>query len=377
MHPIDREHLILELLEGKATAAELSERHGIDAQELLAWRDTWLAGARAATRTRPPNRRWWVVGAVAAAALLGLVSKEALAATCAAPTTFSSLGLNYFCPNDPAVAAEFNANTLQLVNMMQQKLGAGWGAADAGISSTGITTTAATVTGDVTIAPPGDLNFGTSTRQMVNLWTTDYGIGVQNSTLYFRSGVGFAWYVGGTHANNQFDPGGGTEAMRLTSNGALSVRGLKQVDTGAMTSQPYEVQRLVVDATPARNGLAVPIDYNVLASMCRDDDGCQMTVSLVNWDGQGNVATRVRHFYMSQTNNSWRVDNDIWGVDGNGAMTDFNHWDCYFGDFDTATDANNGRTDTRLGFGLLNCKNPGCASNESDTTTTCRVTFRD
>ena len=44
----------------------------------------------------------------------------------------------------------------------------------------------------VTIAYPGDLSFGTSTRQMLNLWNANYGIGVQNNTLYSRSDGGFA-----------------------------------------------------------------------------------------------------------------------------------------------------------------------------------------
>ena len=30
--------------------------------------------------------------------------------------------------------------------------------------------------------------FGNQTRQMLNLWGTQYGIGVQTNTLYFRSG---------------------------------------------------------------------------------------------------------------------------------------------------------------------------------------------
>ena len=66
--------------------------------------------------------------------------QRALAASCATPGNFSSLGLRYFCANDPAVAADVNANTAQLVALMQQKLGSSWGAADAGAGSSGITT---------------------------------------------------------------------------------------------------------------------------------------------------------------------------------------------------------------------------------------------
>lgn len=67
--------------------------------------------------------------------------------------------------------------------------------------------------------------FGSSVRQMLNLWNVSYGIGVQSSTMYFRTGGGFSWYEGGTHSNNQNSPGaGGVERMRLNS-GGLRVNG--------------------------------------------------------------------------------------------------------------------------------------------------------
>lgn len=64
----------------------------------------------------------------------------------------------------------------------------------------------------------GGLNFGSNTRQMINLWNTSYGIGVQPGTLYNRvvSNDGFAWYSGGTHSNTTRDPGaGGTMLLDL------------------------------------------------------------------------------------------------------------------------------------------------------------------
>lgn len=56
----------------------------------------------------------------------------------------------------------------------------------------------------------GNLSFGATTRQMLNLWGAGYGIGVQNSTLYFRTNTaidGFAWYAGGTHDDAPYSPG--------------------------------------------------------------------------------------------------------------------------------------------------------------------------
>ena len=72
---------------------------------------------------------------------------------------------------------------------------------------------------------PG-LFFGTTTRQMLNLFQTGYGIGVQNYTVYERSGGGFAWYLGGSHTNAQNNPGpGGTTLMSLDPYGDLTAAG--------------------------------------------------------------------------------------------------------------------------------------------------------
>ena len=385
MNSNDRVQLVLELIEGRASSAELAARHGLDEQELLAWRDTWVAGARAASRSRAPSRRLWVAGAVMGAALLGLMSKEALAATCAAPASFSSLGLNYFCPNDPALASEVNANTAQLVGLIQQKVGAGFGLPDAGPGTSGITTSSATVTGastltgGATIGPSSSLNFGNTTRQMLNLWGTGYGVGVQDNTLYFRSGGNFAWYRGGSHVNPELNAGGGEFAMRISPEGVLSVSGTKQSNSSGLTAFPQEVQRLVVEATPSSVGSAVPVNHTKLTELCRDDDGCEYTLGMVNWDGTGNVASRTGKLFMSQTSNSWRFDNDINGVDGVAGNNDVVAFDCYFGDSESATDTNNGRVDNGLGFSLLNCRvipnGGGC--NYSDSTTTCRLVIRD
>jgi len=69
------------------------------------------------------------------------------------------------------------------------------------------------VAGNETVA--GTLSFGSATRQMINLWGTSYGIGVQASTQYFRTGTGFAWYGGGVHNNGQYNAGGGVTLATL------------------------------------------------------------------------------------------------------------------------------------------------------------------
>ncbi|HZR16880.1 MAG TPA: tail fiber domain-containing protein [Verrucomicrobiae bacterium] len=68
--------------------------------------------------------------------------------------------------------------------------------------------------------------FGTQTRQMLNLWGTQYGIGVQTLTLYCRSDGDFSWFKGGVHNDGVFNPGaGGKEMMRLDSAGNLNIAG--------------------------------------------------------------------------------------------------------------------------------------------------------
>jgi hypothetical protein len=70
----------------------------------------------------------------------------------------------------------------------------------------------------------GNLSFGSATRQMLNLWTTEYGIGVQGFTEYFRSDGGFAWFRGGSHNDATNNPGaGGSVLMVLDSSGNLGI----------------------------------------------------------------------------------------------------------------------------------------------------------
>lgn len=71
-------------------------------------------------------------------------------------------------------------------------------------------------------ADDGSISFGSQVRQMLNLWSTQYGIGVQAATLYQRTDGNFAWFKGGSHSDSTFDPGtGGTNLMLLDYAGHL------------------------------------------------------------------------------------------------------------------------------------------------------------
>lgn len=77
--------------------------------------------------------------------------------------------------------------------------------------------------GNVTVADPYTLNFGATTRQMLNLYSTTYGLGVQGNTQYFRSDSNFAWYIDGTHSNTELDPGSGGTAAMVLHDGNLGI----------------------------------------------------------------------------------------------------------------------------------------------------------
>ena len=86
---------------------------------------------------------------------------------------------------------------------------------------------ALTVAGGNVSVPAAALNFGATTRQMINLFEqapTNFGIGVQSATLYNRVNAtgGFAWFQGGSHNDAQNNPGtGGTVRMTLDAAGQL------------------------------------------------------------------------------------------------------------------------------------------------------------
>tara|TARA_B100000073_G_scaffold213724_1_gene177659 strand:+ start:2305 stop:7512 length:5208 start_codon:yes stop_codon:yes gene_type:complete len=70
----------------------------------------------------------------------------------------------------------------------------------------------------------GKVKFGATHRQLVDLYNDAYAIGTQTDTQYYRSGAGYAWYKGGTHHANKFNPGtGGSSMMVLTDTTKLGI----------------------------------------------------------------------------------------------------------------------------------------------------------
>jgi len=166
-------------------------------------------------------------------------------------------------------------------------------------------------------------------------------------------------------------PAGGT---LVDVNGELVSNGLIQV--GATSPGTYEIstRRYIVDAAPANVGRVVPIDSTVMDALCRDADGCMMTLGMINWDGTQNIASRSQKLFIAQSARSWRFANvDLDGTDSGGSVQEWSAWDCFLTDAETWTGTANGRADPGVGWALLNVQ----GGSYSDTTTTCRVIFED
>ncbi len=95
-----------------------------------------------------------------------------------------------------------------------------------------------------------ELDFGNITGQKINLFGTSYGIGVQASTQYFRTGNNFGWYRGGSHDDDELDAGGGTSLMELDRSGNLGVK----EHLGVGTFSPSRELHVVKNAHESLNG---------------------------------------------------------------------------------------------------------------------------
>ncbi|WP_437322466.1 hypothetical protein [Sorangium sp. So ce394] len=67
------------------------------------------------------------------------------------------------------------------------------------------------------------VSFGSSNRQMLNLYKEEHGIGVQAGTTYFRSSSIFAFYKGGAHSEGALEPGTGGTAMLVIKDGDVGI----------------------------------------------------------------------------------------------------------------------------------------------------------
>lgn len=173
--------------------------------------------------------------------------------------------------------------------------------------------------------------------------------------------------------------GGGAPSATLDVNGETRSNDILKVGTAAPVAIERSHQRYIVEAPPASVGVVVPLDSAITDRLCRDRDGCEVSIAMVNFDqpGQpGNVAHRQMRMYASETSRWWRFSDNVGepsGIDGSSGVQEIRAWDCFFGDAETYTGTVNGRADATVGLALLNCA--GC--DYSDATTTCRVVIED
>jgi len=78
--------------------------------------------------------------------------------------------------------------------------------------------------------PVGSLSFGNQTGQMLNLSGSNYGIGVEASTLFFRSASNFAFCVNGDYNATQGSSPSATLAVSIDSGGDVTLNGALVVD---------------------------------------------------------------------------------------------------------------------------------------------------
>lgn len=143
--------------------------------------------------------------------------------------------------------------------------------------------------------------FGATTRQMLNLYNTSYGIGIQAATLYFRvaNTAGYNWYMGGVHNNNQNSPGtGGVSLMRLDSSGNLFTKGAvnpvsdrnakanfssvnPRLILDKLTSIPIQTWSYKTDSDSVRHIGPVAQDFRAAFQLGADD----LHISTVDADG--------------------------------------------------------------------------------------------
>jgi hypothetical protein len=153
----------------------------------------------------------------------------------------------------------------------------------------------------------GSIFFGAAERQMLNLWNANYGIGVQDWTQYFRSDSDFCWFIRGTHAKGQSDPGGGTLSMKLDGGSNLKVFGNLNV-VGSQNIFRVFTQQLALSLNGQTTPRQFTVDYSgsgfsqVYAAFVVFQGfsiwGNDGNISFSNWSNDPDVNTIPQHAYV-------------------------------------------------------------------------------
>ena len=111
--------------------------------------------------------------------------------------------------------------------------------------------------------PTGVLDFDTTLRQAINLWTTfdgkhQHGIGVQKNTTYFRTHANFCFFQDGAHSDNEADAGGGVLQLKINNGGLFFGNFTQQMLNlwGLSTASAFRRIRYTRGRTPTSAGSA-------------------------------------------------------------------------------------------------------------------------
>jgi hypothetical protein len=240
MSIVDKVEVLQAVAEQTMSVAEAALALGLTELEVRHWSEVYAMTSELAARNE--RRRAKQTARVLRRAAVGLATlaavvagvrwvQPALAQMVCAPSL--PMPLKTFCANAPALADDVNGNFSTVVSWLATKTGA-LGTPD--LATRDISARDVTLSGAASLAT-GTLGFGSTNRQMLNLYSTAYGVGVQNSTQYSRSVTNFGWYKGGSHATTAFDPGpGGTLLMKLDGVGNLTTTGSVTAQGGLGTS---------------------------------------------------------------------------------------------------------------------------------------------
>ncbi len=182
----------------------------------------------------------------------------------------------------------------------------------------------------------GTASFGSITRQMLNLWGTSYGVGVQDNTQYFRSGDAFAWYTGGSHSNTQFDGGGGGTTQMVLKNSFLGIGAGYSSASGP--TGPLEIRRdnaspYIVMHDPGNSLFSFGMDVN---------DGHKIKI------GDGNGLGNTNYMTFSGTNVGIGTTNPAFPLDVQRTVTPGNYAYAFFAAAPNGT-ANTGSSGSSTG----------------------------
>ena len=156
---------------------------------------------------------------------------------------------------------------------------------------------AAKISSDLSVGGSGSLSFGERNGQLINLFSTKLGIGVQTNTLYFRTNGNFAWYKDGSHNDNEVNAG----SIGNTKGTALMV--IRSGNVGIGTDNPENGQNWgkVLDIYDEA--------YTKLSVRTKDIDGRFLAHQSGFWNSQPGMilGTQSEHALSFGTNHTTRM----------------------------------------------------------------------